>query len=671
MNFMNSIYFKKLINNILLLCFSLVPIVFWMQHFHPFVAMKELVFSASIFISFTLLLASFIIQGRFVIRKTRLSLAVILYYAYNLLCFLIFPYTDRKAFFLFTACILLFFIISSTTDEKARNRILQTLILVALVSSSCGILQFFGTFSIPGGENYFGRVAFGAQEGMRIFSTFGHPNLLGGFCVFIIPIILILGARSLQKKHMLRVAYFITTLILVCITLLLSRTRGSWIGGGIAVLILLIGKGRKYNTAILKNYKRTFIGLILLLCVAVAGVLTIKALTPSLMRSPSVRLRLMYYQDTVRMIKTRPILGHGFNTFNVYYPMFRNNRKAYPLGETLQNYRVEHPHNEHLEILHDGGLLGYGLFMWILIEAFLLLTKQNNFITFGLSASLVGLLCDGFFSQNLRYIVISSLLWLLLGLANLEVNQHISFPLPPVFRLTGGVLGVALLLYSLAFAYNAMQAEYYVGQGMGLLEAEHHEAAIKPFEQALRLDPAHKAAAYYLAAAYKSSNRPAKAFKLYKRLADQDPNFLKLNSQLAALHLERKEVMRARECFERQIAVNNMDWQSYYNLAIIENSLDNSKKAITYLQEIEKIHAIQRLKFEKYIHVKKTLAQLYINTADWEQALKVLRQLKKAAPQETWVDSVIEQVKVRMKNSVFNRTILHKQEPVSILVREM
>lgn len=68
------------------------------------------------------------------------------------------------------------------------------------------------------------------------------------------------------------------------------------------------------------------------------------------------------------------------------------------------NYRVEHPHNEHLEILHDGGIIGYGLFVWMMIEVLLLLLRRKTLIATGVAVSLFGLLLDGLFSQNLRQI---------------------------------------------------------------------------------------------------------------------------------------------------------------------------------------------------------------------------------------------------------------------------
>ena len=66
--------------------------------------------------------------------------------------------------------------------------------------------------------------------------------------------------------------------------------------------------------------------------------------TESLSDTMSLGIRFFYYANTIDMIKEKPFFGRGPGTFKVHYPMYRDKRTAFHLGETSMEYRVEHPH---------------------------------------------------------------------------------------------------------------------------------------------------------------------------------------------------------------------------------------------------------------------------------------------------------------------------------------
>jgi len=132
------------INYILMLCFFLVPTFVWINHFHPFIAIKEFFFATSVAVSLGLFLGAMIFSNRILVRKSRLSLAIAIYYFYNLLSFILFPYTNQTDFLSFTYLILFAFIVSSVTHLRARNNIIYILIAVSMITSLYGCFQFFG-----------------------------------------------------------------------------------------------------------------------------------------------------------------------------------------------------------------------------------------------------------------------------------------------------------------------------------------------------------------------------------------------------------------------------------------------------------------------------------------------------------------------------------------------
>lgn len=308
------------IHGILLLCFALAPTIFWMRHFHPFVAVKEFVLTVSVLLSVGLLLIAVIFHGTKVIRKTRLSVAVLVYFLYNLFSLLVFPYTDKTSFFLFICLILLFFVVSSVTDRQQQHRLLHVLIIVAFGTSLYAIFQFFSKDLYRVFHLYFGKINIGPIEGSRPYSTFGHPNLLGGFCVFILPIIAVLLIRYFNQKHVVMGSYLTVAGILVLLALFLSRSRGAWIAMVLEVSCLVLAYGGRLLLPVVKKHL-LLASILLTVCIGGAfGLFSVVKTYTSLTDMTSLGTRVEYYQNILSMIRERPLFGYGFNTFNVYYP---------------------------------------------------------------------------------------------------------------------------------------------------------------------------------------------------------------------------------------------------------------------------------------------------------------------------------------------------------------
>jgi O-antigen ligase/Tfp pilus assembly protein PilF len=610
------------INALPVLSFFLVPTVVWMGHFQPFETLKEFVFAGCILLSAGLLGLSWLLAGRWPPLPNRMTMAVLIYYGYNLLLFLVFPYTDSRDLLRFTCLIGLFVVISHATDHRWRDRLLHTLIFVAVLTSVYSCFQFIGHDFYAYFWRYFGsRTDFG----MRTFATFGHPNLAGGFNVFILPIILAFLVQNLRQKRQWMTAYLAGGLLLSLLSLYMSQTRGSWLAfslSGSLFAALLCGKplvamARKHRLI-------TALGVLSLGGLAI-GLVTVLQTNPTFTDLTTVKTRWQYYQNTLTMIQERPWFGRGLGTFNVYYPLYRDNRVAFQLGEQETDFRIEHPHNEHLELLSDGGLIGYGLFLWVVIEALFALFRRTTLIERGLALALIGLLCDGLFSQNLRFIVIASLLWLLIGFANRRNPFYPPLTTPlqrlHVGHIAGGVIILAVVGAGLHVAYTRMQADAFVNTGMKAYTTNRPRRAIAAFEQALTRDPAHKRALYYLASAHILTGKQARARDVYTQLIAHDPNFLQTNYHLAALAFGEHDLEQARYYFERQVRVNNMDWRAYLGLALIARESGATARAVEYLQEIRVIHRIYPIPPEHYEQVNSLLARLYQQLNNRENAL--------------------------------------------------
>jgi O-antigen ligase len=643
----NIMDLRKIISYFLVASFFVVPLMIWLGNFKPFVAMKELIFGISIIFCFFLLISHFILEGKFSVPKSRLFLAVILYLVYIIISYFAFPYTDGYAVFLFSCHILLFIIIYYACDEHHRNAILYSLCAVALLSAIYGVFQFFG-YDYQYFVNYFGSRT---EIGIRTFTSFGNPNLLGGFCVFISPILAALCIDAYQKRKDLQCVSFGLVLVLNIISLLMSQTRGSWIAFMLTAAVFAVLYFKHNILVIIQKNISVVIVISLILVILGSGLFYLLKSNENFLNPTTVNIRKFYYTNTLDMIKEKPLFGRGFGTFNVYYPLYRDARVSYQTGEQEMEYRVEHPHNEHLEILSDLGILGYILFIWIVIEALLLLIRKNNILDLGIAVAIIGILIDGLMSQNLRFIVISSLLWLALGFSNSKQNKEhsaISFDFvkvllvfaPPIaiifgiiyqnawlislssllwvalmyfalenhsdkpkysLNLISGILIIVLLIllyFPVKSVYVIMQSDSYVKDGTAYFVQSNQESwqkSIEFYDNAIEKYPSNKRALYYLAASYNNLGNKQKAIEYYNKLLSIDPNFIQANYQLAVIYIELNDIAKAKEYFVKQTKVNNMYWRAYYGVAFIDARTNEKKEGLEAVNEIYKINAITPL----------------------------------------------------------------------------
>ncbi|MCG8639642.1 MAG: O-antigen ligase family protein [Desulfobacterales bacterium] len=71
--------------------------------------------------------------------------------------------------------------------------------------------------------------------------------------------------------------------------------------------------------------------------------------------------RLDFWKDTKEIIRDHPVTGTGMGTFSHIYPLYRSYQS--------DNY-LSHAHNDYLEMLSDGGMIGFGLAAAFLLTLF-------------------------------------------------------------------------------------------------------------------------------------------------------------------------------------------------------------------------------------------------------------------------------------------------------------
>jgi len=286
-------------------------------------------------------------------------------------------YRRFEGFLSFLTYAAVFFLTVQVVDRPSRIRsIARTLVISGMVVAFYGVLQYTGHDPVNWGANL-------PFEANRSFATYGNPDLLGGFLIF--PLTVALGMALTEVRLSWRITYWLGFgLIAVC--WVTAFTRGAWIGGAVALVVLVIAAilakvpafGPKEPTG---QVDIAFGGLAAIAAAAVVG----KSLTtPSDVMNVWNRLRSIFdiangsgrsrteiWQAAWDAIKARPLTGWGADTFRLVFPKFK------PLAYTADAGYLSVADNVHdypLQITSalgiPGFLLLYGTFGYALFLGF-------------------------------------------------------------------------------------------------------------------------------------------------------------------------------------------------------------------------------------------------------------------------------------------------------------
>ena len=361
-------------------------------------------------------------------------------------------------------------------EDAAVQKLFRVLTWTAWIAIGYGALQWVDNRFFPRGigkgiDPFVWRGAFGD----RVFSTYGNPNFYGDFLVIMFPILLM---QWLKKRE----GHLLALLALLLLNLISTGTKGAWLGFAMvcavfAVIVMVFFKdtldrhpprkgfvdaglalfgagcvvaaiqgwsqGDKLRAGaaaagaalaasawifhVLRTYTR------LIVAVAAAGVLGFVGYTARDLsaRTVSINFRLFTWEATWEMIQTQPWTGTGIGSFPPIYPAFRRPPIFHIEGK--HNTETDHAENEYIERLFDDGIIGFGLFVWLVVSALTVGFRSLSQLTqpdmlkdgrpppraydlIGVLVSFIGMLGHNNFDVSLRFVSSGVYLGLLSGL---------------------------------------------------------------------------------------------------------------------------------------------------------------------------------------------------------------------------------------------------------------
>lgn len=335
-------------------------------------------------------IAKMISRKTILIRKTALDLPFLMYLAAEVIS-LIFSINVPNAVVYFKRMLLIpmvYLVANNVTDQKLMRRLISVFILSVSMYSLWGIVSYVYNPTV--------RVRH-IQNSM----TTGGMTMIGT----IICLSSFLYEINVQRKLLFGAAALVNW---VC--LLLTFTRGSWLGLGFAMIILLGLTNRK-----------------LLLSVPAAIVVLYLLLPNSVVergksifdpKQPTIALRWMWWKTGWKIIEDHPITGVGdIATGNIYAKYMPPESKEI----------VGHFHNNFVQIGVTLGIVGIMAFSFLMIRIFYLelsifkhIRQKAKFPTgtaLGSLAVFVAFNVNGLFEWNFGDAEIVTLLWFTVGLS--------------------------------------------------------------------------------------------------------------------------------------------------------------------------------------------------------------------------------------------------------------
>ncbi len=281
------------------------------------------------------------------------------YLVYMIFSFINVPYKEwaiddftRYIFYSFISLIVI-----REFDERAIERLTKFLIAGAWIAILYGVVQWIDSNFFPkinpyepGFDPFIWRQAFGN----RIFSTYGNPNFFANFLVLMLPIII---SRFLKTRS----PFMVTLAILDIFCIYNTYTKGAWIGFGISFLLFIAIYIYYFTNLNKKVIRWIYISFAIIAVLIIVGVVDYALKTSR----TSVPFRIATWLSTWEMIETHPLIGSGVGSFRPLYPAYR--RPIIFHLEGKHNTETDHAENEHLEQILDNGILGAGIFYWIII----------------------------------------------------------------------------------------------------------------------------------------------------------------------------------------------------------------------------------------------------------------------------------------------------------------
>lgn len=351
-----------------------------------------------------------IVDDTFEFKKSRVNLWVLLFilvYFFSAITS-ISTLENRNIFMLTCAFILFYFVIINTVDTKKKiNTLIYMFIISATISSIYGLYQYkFGDVysQIWLDMNMFEDIK------MRVYSTFENPNVFGEYLLLVVPInfAVLFDEKKISNKFLILIMLAINTLALI-----LTFSRGCWLGILVAIAILLLSIDRRFIAL-------GILGLFIAPFILPESIIN-RFTSIGNMGDTSTSYRVAIWMGTIAMLKDYWFsgVGLGITSFNKVYPVY-----AYSGAAT------EHSHNLYLQLIAENGLIGIIMFFGIIYnfykETIISACQKKKIVLIGIVSAILGFLVQSMTDHTWYNYRVVLIFWMVIafGISFTKIKQE-------------------------------------------------------------------------------------------------------------------------------------------------------------------------------------------------------------------------------------------------------
>ncbi len=318
-----------------------------------------------------------------------------------------------------TGLLLLYHVLLFTVILASIIRVQQKKILTGIIQANLFASVVLAIFTFFTGVNGVVQTNSKMLNGSSGGAMMGNSLLVGSYFVFSVFLTIVLIAQ--EQKMYKKILYYLGIGIIVLSPIYFNV--GIWKGVKLSSSYLFLGEARIAAIAViagllfslflwlsLRKGKRSMqaIGLVgLIIGVLIAG-FAIKDIA-----SPTTTLhqffvteggnRTIDWQEAVQGIKDRPLLGWGPENYHVVYQKYLNPIVFSP-GHGNEVWAL-HPHNNTLEVLINGGIIGFVCYLFVLAGIIIGLSQlyKKNVFDAKTTALFAGMLVAFFIQQQMIY----------------------------------------------------------------------------------------------------------------------------------------------------------------------------------------------------------------------------------------------------------------------------
>jgi len=271
-------------------------------------------------------------------------------------------YTRKMGYITWLHFFLFFLVFYFWLDQKKIKKIIQAILFSSIFVFIYGFLQIIGLDPVNWSEP---AIVYG-----RVFSTFGQPNFFASWILLILPVAIY--SFFFYKKFLIKILIAILIAALFFL-LIFTQSRGAWISLFFSIFFFIF-----VYVLFFKKRKLFFYSIILL--IAIFGFSIYLHFYPPKVNNPllkriisltqikgSAKLRLIWWKNSLDLIKKSPILGYGPERQAFYFVRYYQPEDA--IYERINSY-PDRAHNDILDTLLTSGFLGLASYLFLIGSTF-------------------------------------------------------------------------------------------------------------------------------------------------------------------------------------------------------------------------------------------------------------------------------------------------------------